>query len=157
MIHAWIFLPENFNFKSGSLLMKQLLILIFLIASLMRLNAQPMEGDSCTDLSALDFHLQMKASELPVLIDTRTPGEFRRERIPGAVLAENRGKLMLLTDSLDLDHPLFIYCDIGDRSSVACRLLAEKGHTHVYNLLGGIREWKHSSLEVDTKKPDKND
>ncbi len=114
--------------------------------------AQPDMADSCIYLEAPEFYLGLHSSVMPVLIDTRSWKEFRRERIEGAVLAEDGDRLFEICDTLDHDHPLFVYCEDDYRSPVACRMLRERGFRNVYDLLGGLQAWKSYSYEVDRKK-----
>ncbi len=71
-----------------------------------------------------------------VLLDTRTEGEFSRGHVPGAVnipLDELRERI----GELPQDGMLFVYCQSGLRSYVACRLLAQRGFDCV-NIAGGF-------------------
>ena len=118
-------------------------VYVLLLLSVFQIHAQD---------SAMDFYIGIHSCEYPLIIDTRTYKEFRQERIPGAILCENRSVLESILDSLDLDQHIFVYCDDGDRSLVACRILARKGFRNVYNLSGGLIEWKLSSYDIDLKK-----
>ena len=91
----------------------------------------------------------MNLKENMVLIDVRTVREFQKERIPNALLADNSKVLSNITDTLDLEQPLFIYCDDEARSSTACNLLIEKGFKNVYLLKEGLIGWKIHNLEID--------
>ncbi len=120
------------------------------------ISAQQHSADSCMNLDAAEFYLRMHAAVMPVLIDTRSWEEFRKERIKGAVLAESRESLYSITDSLDFDQPVFLYCEDDYRSPVACRILIEKGFRKLYNLEGGLIAWRASSYELDRKKLPRN-
>ena len=70
-----------------------------------------------------------------VLLDVRTPGEYGRGHIPDAVnipLDELRERL----GELDQKKPLYVNCQSGLRSYIACRILAQEGY-ECYNLSGG--------------------
>ena len=71
------------------------------------------------------------------LLDTRTPGEYARGHIDGFVnlpLDELRERL----EEIPRDRPVYIHCQTGLRSYVACRILAQHGYD-CYNLSGGYR------------------
>ena len=71
------------------------------------------------------------------LLDTRTPGEYARGHIGGFVnlpLDELRERL----EEIPRDRPVYIHCQTGLRSYVACRILAQHGYD-CYNLSGGYR------------------
>ncbi|HBZ58778.1 MAG TPA: rhodanese-like domain-containing protein [Sutterella sp.] len=79
-----------------------------------------------------------------VLIDVRTPEEFRSERIPGAInlpVAEIvKGKLPAQLD--DKNRLYFVYCRSGRRSALAVKLLQAQGFKNACNL-GGILDWPY--------------
>ena len=72
-----------------------------------------------------------------VLLDVRTPGEYREVRIPGS----KNVPLQQLDSVMDLaqyrDIPLYVYCRSGSRSAQAVRRLQDMGYTNVQNI-GGI-------------------
>lgn len=71
------------------------------------------------------------------LVDARTPGEYRRGHADGFVnlpLDELREHLA----ELDPAKPVYIMCQSGLRSYLACRILAQHGFT-CYNFAGGYR------------------
>jgi NADPH-dependent 2,4-dienoyl-CoA reductase/sulfur reductase-like enzyme/rhodanese-related sulfurtransferase len=71
------------------------------------------------------------------LLDVRTPGEFARGGIPGAVnipLDELRGRLGEVQDEC------IVHCQVGLRGHVAARILSQHGRS-VRNLDGGYRTW----------------
>ena len=105
-----------------------------------------------TNLEPEDFYILMKSTDNHVLIDTRTLREYRKERIPGAQLLEGREELARLIKDLDFEQPVLVYCSDNYRSPTASMILADEGFLQVYNLLGGLTEWKRSGLETDKKR-----
>jgi phage shock protein E len=75
-----------------------------------------------------------------VLLDVRTPEEFRDEHVPGAVNVP----LQELTARLDevgaRDRTVVVYCRSGRRSAEAARLLQHAGFRHVHDM-GAMLEW----------------
>jgi len=94
----------------------------------------------------------MQQHDYHIIVDARTYDEFRTERIPGAILAEKSEELYSITDTLDLDCPVFIYCSDNIRSKTASEMLAKKGFTRIYNLKDGLIGWKWNGLKLDTNK-----
>jgi rhodanese-related sulfurtransferase len=73
------------------------------------------------------------------IVDVRTPAEFARGHIPGAVnlpLEELRGRL----DELDRDRPVWLVCAVGQRAYYANRALLQRGYD-VRILSGGMATW----------------
>lgn len=69
------------------------------------------------------------------ILDVRTPAEFARGNIPNAKnihVDELRGRL----DELPMDKTIHIYCAVGLRSYIACRILEQNGFD-ARNLPGG--------------------
>lgn len=54
----------------------------------------------------------------------------------------------ILTEYPDKTKPILVYCSIGIRSEHIGEKLMKAGYTDVYNLYGGIFEWKNQSKEV---------
>lgn len=82
-----------------------------------------------------------------VLLDVRTPGEFRTERIGGAVLIDyNSSDFRAETARLDRGKTYLVYCRTGNRSAGALRVMKEEGFRNVYHLDGGIVKWKEAGL-----------
>lgn len=99
-----------------------------------------------------EFIIQMKLHDVPLIIDVRLWMEYKRGRIPGAVLAETNNKLLSIADTLDFDRPLFLYCATNFRSIPDGRLLAEKGFKNIYILEPGYYGWKAAGKEIDKRK-----
>ena len=72
-----------------------------------------------------------------VLLDVRTPQEYREGRIPGSKNVPLQELDRVAAVAARRDTPLFVYCPSGARSSQAVRLLARMGYTGVKNI-GGI-------------------
>ena len=73
------------------------------------------------------------------LVDVRTPKEFSSGTIPGAMnipVDELRDRL----GELPQDKHLLIFCRVGLRGYVACRILTQRGF-HASNLSGGYLSW----------------
>ncbi|PWC06776.1 FAD-dependent oxidoreductase [Mycetocola zhujimingii] len=82
--------------------------------------------------------LENAISSGAILIDVRSPGEFDRGGIPGAInlpLDEIRERAAELPDA-----PIIVHCQVGQRGHTAARLLSQLGHD-VQNLDGGYRTW----------------
>jgi NADPH-dependent 2,4-dienoyl-CoA reductase/sulfur reductase-like enzyme/rhodanese-related sulfurtransferase len=89
----------------------------------------------------LDAHLDAGA----VLVDVRTPAEFSRGAIPGAVnlpLDELRDRSNELPN-----RPLIVHCQVGQRGHTAARLLTQFGRD-VRNLDGGYMTWTAGARAV---------
>lgn len=75
--------------------------------------------------------------EAVTLLDVRTPAEFARGHIDGAINIP-LDSLRRGTARLDADKPVYVNCHSGLRSYLACRLLTQRGFD-CYNLSGGYQ------------------
>ncbi|GAB6931678.1 rhodanese-like domain-containing protein [Calditerricola satsumensis] len=73
------------------------------------------------------------------LLDVRTPEEWARYRIPGAVLIP-LDELPARAGELDKGREWIVLCKAGVRSAYACAYLRQLGF-RVRNLQGGILAW----------------
>jgi thioredoxin 1 len=100
-------------------------------------------------LDAKSFSEKMKSTPNAVLLDVRTPGEFSKEYIEGALLADwNSDDFQRRIDAIDKNAPVFVYCLSGGRSSSAAAAMRKQGYKEVYELQGGIMKWKSAGLPV---------
>jgi rhodanese-related sulfurtransferase len=132
--------------------MRNLLFFILCLVHIGPLSAQEANTEKSRLLSPEEFYVKMKSADVPVIIDVRTWKEYRRERIPGARLTESSAVLRSVVDSLDREHPIFVYCDDNQRSTAACNFLRDWGYINVYELAGGMIAWELASYEIDTEK-----
>ena len=72
-----------------------------------------------------------------VLLDVRTPEEYRQGHVPGSV---NLPLDRLTELAVGKDKPLFVYCHSGARSSQACAWLSRNGWKAVN--IGGIMSYR---------------
>ena len=75
--------------------------------------------------------------ENAILLDVRTPQEYREGHIPGSknVPLQQLDKIRSVAD--DQNVPLFVYCHSGGRSRQAASMLQHMGYANVQNI-GGI-------------------
>lgn len=72
-----------------------------------------------------------------VLLDVRTPDEYREGHIPGSKNISLQTIEKAKSAIKDLATPLYVYCYSGSRSSQATAMLKRMGYTNVKNI-GGI-------------------
>ena len=78
-----------------------------------------------------------------VIIDVRTPKEFADEHIEDAINIDYRSETFRgELNKLDKNKTYLIYCRSGGRSGSALDIMEELNFREVYNMLGGINEWK---------------
>ena len=87
---------------------------------------------------------KFQSDENAVILDVRTPEEFETSRIPNSKNIDfyNPQNFMLEIEKLNKSNSYYVYCRTGVRSANSCQLMNELGFDKVYNLIGGIVEWK---------------
>ncbi len=83
------------------------------------------------------------AAGTPVILDVRTPREYKQGHIEGARNLDifQRGKFQSQCELLKRDQPVYLYCRSGNRSRKAGRILTQMGFKEIYDLQGGILNW----------------
>lgn len=88
----------------------------------------------------------------PVILDVRTPADFRKGHLlralnaPLAKLDEHLG-----TVGKDKSKPILVYCALGSTAASATERLRKSGFAEVYPLRGGLNAWVAASMPVTTK------
>ena len=76
-----------------------------------------------------------------IILDVRTPEEFKSKHIPGAINIPNEvigsAEIPALPDK---DQRILVYCRSGNRSKQAAAKLAALGYTNIMEF-GGILNW----------------
>jgi rhodanese-related sulfurtransferase len=85
----------------------------------------------------------------PLILDVRTSAEYARGRIAGSVLLPLQ-QLQARWQEIaqHSQRPVLIYCATGNRSTVAAKILIDRGFRRVYNLRPGIAGWERENLPV---------
>lgn len=86
-----------------------------------------------------------------VLLDSREKIEYETSHIKNAVcVGYDKFKLKKIKKLLpkDKNTPIVVYCSLGIRSEDIAEKLKKAGYTNVYNLYGGIFEWKNQDNSV---------
>ena len=93
--------------------------------------------------------MEIYKSQAPLVLDVRTPREFKLGHLQGALLIPvQRLRQRLGELSGHESVPILIYCATGNRSVVASKILMDAGFTRIINLKGGIAEWKREGYPV---------
>ena len=93
--------------------------------------------------------LAMPKTEV-ILLDSREKAEYNTSHIKDAIsVGYDHFDLESITKNLpNKDSKIVVYCSLGIRSEDIGELLKKAGYTNVYNLYGGIFEWKNNDFPV---------
>ncbi len=90
-----------------------------------------------------------KGNDKFVILDLRSPDEYRQGHIKGArsvnYYATNFQRMVSL---LDRDATILLYCQKGRQSTLALRAMTKLGFSRMYILDGGIDAWVRAGLPL---------
>jgi rhodanese-related sulfurtransferase len=99
-------------------------------------------------ISAADLSAKVRGDANVVLLDTRSKEEFAVSHLPNAIhLNYNSYKESQLA-TIPKNSIVVVYCTVGYRSERVGEQLLKLGFKNVYNLYGGIFQWKNEGRAV---------
>ena len=96
----------------------------------------------------------MAADSTLVLLDCREAEEYAVSHLPGSDLAPYGAFEADDLKQITKDRPVVVYCSIGYRSERIGEKLQDAGFSNVFNLYGGIFDWKNNGGVVVTSDRD---
>lgn len=98
-------------------------------------------------LSALEVAAKIKENSNIQLLDVRTPSEYEKGHVDGAINANiNNDDFKNQISSLAKDKPVIVYCLSGPRANAAAKQLRNAGFNNVVEMPGGMMEWRAKNL-----------
>lgn len=95
-----------------------------------------------------------------LLLDAREPDEYAVSKIPGAVYVGYKKFDINTIKGLNIpkNKKVIVYCSLGVRSEKIGNKIKKAGYNNVFNLWGGIFEWKNEGKTVvdSNNKPTEN-
>ena len=96
------------------------------------------------DVNALTYNTLIGETPNAVIIDVRTPAEFKQNALKGAInIDAMSSNFTQKVADLDKSKTYFVYCRSGNRSGSACKLMGNAGFESLYNLSGGLMRWPY--------------
>ncbi|MGY3793951.1 rhodanese-like domain-containing protein [Aquimarina sp. 433] len=94
---------------------------------------------------------ELKSSKNDVILfDARELVEYQTSHLKGAIhVGYDFFEIKKIANqNIPKDSKIVVYCSLGIRSEDISEKLKEFGYTNIYNLYGGIFEWKNDGNEV---------
>ncbi len=111
-------------------------------------------ADQCHELETVDQvtvnqlkDLMERNADQIEIIDVRSYLDFNEANIPNSKNLFT-GYLLDKIDSLNDDKTKIVYCQSGNRSSIAASSLMSRGIKNVMNLTGGFSAWEKEQTEL---------
>ncbi len=130
------------------------LIYIFFLGCIAVLNAQNAIDDllkkynnNSVPYISID---DLKAQHNAIILDAREPAEYNVSHIQNALLVgyDHFDLKKTINQLKDKKQTVIVYCSIGVRSENIAYKLKKAGYKNVFNLYGGIFEWKNNNNPV---------
>lgn len=98
-------------------------------------------------ISTTELQASLESANAPLLVDVRTPEEFRAGHIPGAI---NVPHDQVATRARELASPngVAVYCMKGPRARIGEAALLARGVAGVLHVEGGFSAWQAAGLPV---------
>ena len=101
-------------------------------------------------LSVDEFDKNLAAMKEAQLIDVRTPREFKKYRIAGAInINQLRTDFSREIKKLDKTKPVMVYCLSGYRSKMVLPKFYRAGFKTIYELNPGFRGWLKAGKNIE--------
>lgn len=102
---------------------------------------------SGTTISPQEAHDILSQSKDAVLLDVRSPGEYRQARIKGAKLIPvDELPSRAASELPDKGRHILVYCQSGARAGSAVSMLTKMGYENVQSF-GGIMSWPYEIVK----------
>ncbi len=82
-----------------------------------------------------------------LIVDVRSPQELKEGKLQNSVLVPF-WNIMRGNYNLPKNRTILLYCAVGGRSYAAMQIMTRNGYSKLYNLKGGIAQWKKEGLPV---------
>ena len=102
-----------------------------------------------TSFTAKEFSEKISETKNAQIIDVRTPEEYETGHITNAHNFNwNDDDFLKNVADLDKTKPVFVYCLSGGRSSDAAAALRKEGFNTVFEMPGGMMEWRAKNMPL---------
>jgi len=99
------------------------------------------ETQSLPYLSASDLRMRLAGPNHPVMLDVRSPEEFKSMKIEGSINLTFDRIMEQSTCPVNPDKEVIVICQSGFRAGIAASILRAQGCIHVSILSGGVNAW----------------
>ena len=101
------------------------------------------------EIKTVEFE-KLRAKKKSVMLDVRSPEEFAKGHIPGAINADiDSPEFTAKIAQFDKKQTLLVNCHLGSRGAIASAKLAALGFKAVCNLDGGVNAWEMSGKTLE--------
>ena len=129
------------------------LLLAISVVSLSLFGAEspksPADAKGFKNVDVNEFE-KLAANKQNQVLDVRTPAEFAKGHLPGAVNIDiNGAEFEQKIAALDKKKTYLVHCAAGARSTRACQKMGQLKFPALYNLEGGLKAWEKAGKPVE--------
>lgn len=138
---------KNSDYKTTIVCLTMVVYILLTIGcNSMKKTYQPSGQLETVSVSAFANDLKTKPGQL---LDVRTAEEYAEGHLKGAINIDVQEPDFQaeVSDRLEKDKPVYVYCRSGKRSLLAGEMLAKDGY-NVIDLDGGILGWEKAGLPI---------
>lgn len=126
--------------------MKKLILLVVVLASFFSCKQKTYDEIQVITPEEMKELMLIEGTQL---IDIRTPKELEDGYIKGAQNIDYMSDTFDTDiEKLDKSKPVLLYCRTGRRSGNCSEKMVKKGFVEIYDLQGGITQWKKQGFEI---------
>jgi rhodanese-related sulfurtransferase len=101
------------------------------------------------EIKAAEF-AKLRAKKKTVVLDVRSPEEYAKGHIPGALNADiNSPEFAAKAAQFGKKQPILVSCHVGSRGAIAGAELARLGFKSVFNIEGGVDAWEKAGNHTE--------
>lgn len=129
--------------------MKRIFIMLSMMFCIVLVASCKTETASTIEVVTAEEMKELTELDDVQLVDVRTPEEYGEGYIEGFqnidfFAPDFESKI----EKLDKTKPVIIYCKSGNRSGKCAAMMEDKGFVKIYDLEGGITQWKFKEFDV---------
>ena len=117
-----------------------MIIVVFTVAIALAAAVKP--------LSVKDAKALIDKTPNLVILDVRTPDEYKQARLKNSVLIPDY-ELQKRVNEVPKNIPILVICAVGARSKQASEFLVSKGYKEVYHLNDGLVGWYRAGMPLE--------
>lgn len=103
-----------------------------------------------TTITQQDLLEKLDSGSAPLIIDVRSPGEYRSGHVPQAINIPHKQLASRLGELLgSKDREIITYCERGPRAGFAETVLQQAGFTAIRHLQGDMYAWRKNGLPIE--------
>ncbi len=102
-----------------------------------------------SELNCVNFETKINNDSNYILVDVRTPKEFKNGHMKNAINVSYFG--LTFTDSikkLNREKSIYMYCQTQHRSPLASKKMKKLGFKTIIDLKGGFMKWENKQMPI---------